>query len=225
MLLECPGVGNPVPKPVWSRPDGKIDHNRTRVHGYGLIIHDARSEDQGLYNCRLDNGINPVLLHEVHLTVLELPTIFEEPKDTLTNESDSLELECKANGSPEPEIYWMINGQNTKWDPLTKSEGSKLLIRSVEKRHAGIVQCFAKNEMGETSAANQLRVNPKQIPGEVGGYGAYPLGMVPHTSRTSNDHYSKPTKGRKKNKNRKFSTFLLFLDQEFFKLLHNFLDL
>ncbi len=203
VLLECPGVGNPVPKPVWSRPDGKIDHNRTRVHGYGLIIHDARAEDQGIYNCRLDNGINPVLLLEIHLTVLEFPIIFEEPKDTLTNEKDSLELECMAKGSPPPDIYWMINGQHTKWDPLTKTEGSKLLIRSVEKKHAGIVQCFAKNEMGEASAANQLRVNPKQISGEA-GYGAYPLGMVPHTHRSNIDQNSKPTKGRKKNRNRKY---------------------
>lgn len=203
--MECPGIGNPVPKAVWSRPDAQIDKNRTKVYGYGLIIHDARPEDQGTYNCRLDNGHTPVLIHTIKLTVIEIPIVYEGPQPTLTNETESLELECKAKGSPPPEIYWMINGQNTKWDPQTRVEGAKLIIQSVEKRHAGIVQCFAKNEFGETSSANLLQVNPKPIPGEAGNYGNYPLGVMPHSNKSYGDHYSKPTKGKKKKQNGEFN--------------------
>lgn len=98
----------------------------------------------------------------------------------------------------------MINGQNTRWDPKTKLEGSKLIIDSVEKRHAGIVQCFAKNDFGETSSANMLQVNPKQIPGEPGSFGSYPLGVMTPNSKSNGEHYSKPTKGKKKKQNGEF---------------------
>lgn len=153
--------------------------------------------------CQLDNGIFPVLIHKIKLVVLENPVILEGLKSTLTNESDSLELDCKSRGSPIPEINWMINGQDTKWDPSTRAEGSKLFISAVEKKHAGIVQCFAKNEAGAVSDSSLLQVNPKQIPGEIGVFGV-PLGTVPQTSKSNNDHHSKPTKGRRKNKRRKF---------------------
>lgn len=150
-ILECPGVGNPIPKAVWSRPDAAIYNNRTTVLSYGLQILDVIPEDRGMYVCRLDNGITPVLTHTIQLEVQEAPSITDGPQETLTNESESLELRCMARGYPLPTIYWMINGADTRWDKLIKSNGSALIIETVEKKHAGIVQCFAKNDAGEVS--------------------------------------------------------------------------
>lgn len=199
ILLECPGVGNPAPTAIWSRNDGVIDtyNNRSATLGHGLQIQDAKLDDNGTYFCRLDNGITPVLTHTVHLNVLQQPNIIEAPKETLTNESDSLELNCHATGTPIPNIYWMINGQNTKWDSSVRTEGSKLIIRSVEKKHAGIVQCFARNVVGEVNEGNLLRVNPKQIPGEVYGM---PLGTMPQKSKSRNNSNNKTQGGRRRNK-------------------------
>lgn len=198
IILECPGVGNPVPKAVWSRPDALVQSNRTVVLPYGLRINNVMQEDQGMYTCRLDNGISPALIHKVQLTVLQSPIIVDPPRETLTNESDSLELDCSAVGSPEPEIYWMINGNETRWDPLIRAHGKKLIIKSVEKRHAGVVQCFARNDAGEDSSSNLLQVSPKRIPGEPG---ATPLGTFPPTSRVINErpktHHGKKHKRRK----------------------------
>lgn len=109
----------------------------------------VRPDDEGTYICRLDNGENPVKVHTIRFNVLQMPHIDEAPKTSLTNESDRLELNCRASGSPDPEIYWMINGEDTRFDPLTESNGGKLIIRSVEKKHAGIIQCFARNDFGE----------------------------------------------------------------------------
>lgn len=78
-----------------------------------------------------------------------MPSILKGPRTSLTNESDSLELECHVANAKQ--IYWMINGINTQFDPLIRHEGYKIFITSVEKKHAGIVQCFAKNELGEVS--------------------------------------------------------------------------
>jgi hypothetical protein len=72
----------------------------------------------------------------------------------------------------------MINGENTRFDSQITQEESKLIISSVEKRHAGIVQCFARNELGEVNEGALLQVNPKQIDGE--GKPIQPLGGMPH---------------------------------------------
>lgn len=149
-LLECPGVGNPVPKAIWSRPDAAI----TQLHrnlGYGLEIENVTKDDAGDYFCRLDNGVAPALDLKIDFQVLEPPVIVEGPKATLTNESDSLHLECLATGFPKPDIYWMVNGHNCRLDAAVEMSGSTIMIRSVEKRHAGIVQCFARNRVGEVN--------------------------------------------------------------------------
>lgn len=199
VLLECPGIANPIPKATWSRPDQNIDLNsgRLKTNGWGIEISEVRSDDEGTYICRLDNGDNPVKVHTIRLNVLQMPHIFDAPKTTLTNENDRLELRCGATGSPEPEIYWMINGENTKFDPLVTSQGTRLVIKSVEKRHAGIVQCFAKNEVGEVNEGAMLQVNPKQIDGEGK---PIPLG-IPQKSRSRNNN--RTPNERRKNKGRK----------------------
>ncbi|XP_055699871.1 interference hedgehog isoform X3 [Phlebotomus papatasi] len=201
-ILECPGIGNPVPKAVWSRPDMSIFNNRTLFVPYGLQITKVVPEDRGNYVCRLDNGISPALAHTIRLDVLEAPTIIEGPRATLTNESDMLHLDCHARGYPEPMITWMINGIDVQRDPLIHSNGSSLFIKSVQKKHAGIVQCFAKNAAGEVNEGNLLQVNPKQIPGEIE---VSPLGSVPESTKSSIDHPGKQKGGgRKKHKHRKF---------------------
>ncbi|XP_059223024.1 interference hedgehog-like isoform X2 [Stomoxys calcitrans] len=167
VVLECPGVGSPPPVAVWSSPNiiNMNNNNRTRLLPYGLQIVDVVPEDQAQYVCRLDNGIAPALVHGIKLNVLEKPSILRGPALTLTNESDTLELECSAAGNPYPDIYWLINDVDTTMDPEMQHDGRRLVIRHVQKRHAGIVQCFAKNEVGEVSDANLLKINPRQIHG------------------------------------------------------------
>lgn len=153
VVLECPGVGSPPPAAVWSSPNiaNINNNNRTRLLAYGLQISDVSVEDQGSYVCRLDNGIAPALVHIIKFTVLEKPTILRGPAFSLTNESDTLELECSATGNPYPDIFWLINGVDTSMDKEMLHDGRRLVIQHVQKRHAGIVQCFAKNEVGEVS--------------------------------------------------------------------------
>lgn len=191
-VLECPGVGWPVPKAVWSRPTGSISKNRTTDMGYGLQIRDVQHDDHGMYTCRLDNGIAPAHIHNVKLEVLEPPEIVEGPQHTLTNETGSQELRCIAKGYPPPVIYWTINGADTRNDSLIVTNGSSLMIKSVRKTHAGIVQCFARNDVGEVMSSNLLQV----IPAMVTGNATEPLGGFPYSAKNS----GKQPKGRKKHK-------------------------
>lgn len=54
-------------------------------------------------------------------------------------------------------------------DPLIDpySSDTDLFIEHVEKRHAGIVQCFACNSLGCAYGAGMLTVVPLQIPDQV----------------------------------------------------------
>ncbi|EDS33199.1 cell adhesion molecule [Culex quinquefasciatus] len=189
-LLECPGGANPVPQATWYR--------RTRTHSALAAASSGR--------VRLPGGQRHRTRSDAHvkLTVLEPPRIVVPPRPTLTNESERLELECRARGSPTPEIYWMINGDYTKWDQLIKANGSKLVINSVQKKHAGIVQCFARNELGEVSESDLLQVKPKQIPGGMG-----PPPLLPPLPKPHEGTGSKRPKGTKnrKHKHRKYSSF------------------
>lgn len=197
VVLLCPGVGNPVPKIIWSRDKGSISGERMQITSYGLQISKVELSDQGSYHCSVDNGIGPQLRHSVALRVLEPPQIIKGPINTLTNESHDLMMDCVATGNPQPTISWYINGENVAWDPKIRITGPNIYIESVQKTHAGMIQCFAKNEAGEVNEANLLQVNPKQIYS-----GGSPLGSVPDSMKLSFDHEGKD---KKKIKHRKFS--------------------
>lgn len=204
-ILECPGVGNPKPKISWSRPGMMITNNRTLLFGTVLQILNAKPEDQGEYICQLDSGIPPMKMLKIHLDVLEPPTIERGPTDTLTDEGERLELDCIANGFPKPTTYWLINGVDTRLDSTIRTDGSRLIIDSLQKKHAGIVQCFARNEEGEVCESKLLQVKPKPISGDM--INTQTLGTIPNLSKTNRDR-NKLSKGKKKHKHSKFCTFL-----------------
>ncbi|XP_030376936.1 interference hedgehog [Scaptodrosophila lebanonensis] len=169
VLLLCPSVGMPKPTSVWSSPNaGSALHtNRTRVLPYGLQIFNVEAQDAGIYICYIDNGVRPTLEFFIELTVQQLPRIVRAPSANLTNEGEQLHLECRATGDPEPQIYWLLNGENIALDSEARVQSNgKLILNSVQKRHAGYIQCFARNELGEHSAGTLLQVNPKQIQSE-----------------------------------------------------------
>lgn len=201
-ILECPGIAYPSPRASWSRSEASISNNRTSVLGNALQILNAKSEDRGEYICQLDNGIQPSKILKIRLEVLEAPRIEQGPTDTLTDEGERLELECMATGFPKPTTYWLINGVDTRKDPLIRTVGTSLIIDSLQKKHAGIVQCFAKNDEGEVCESKLLQVKPRPISG--GMIATQPLGTIPHLSKSSRERNSKLGKGKKKHKHSKF---------------------
>lgn len=205
-ILECPGIAYPAARSSWSRTETSISNNRTSVLGNALQILNTRSEDRGEYICQLDNGVGPSITLKIRLEVFEAPTIQQGPVDTLTDEGERLELDCMASGFPKPTTYWLINGVDTRQDSLIRTTGPRLIIDSLQKKHAGIIQCFAKNDEGEVCQSKLLQVKPKQISG--GMIGTQPLGTIPHLSKSNRERNSKLGKSRKKHKHSKF--FLYF---------------
>lgn len=199
VTLLCPGVGNPVPKTIWSRSNGTMPSDRTSVRGHGLEIVSVQVSDQGLYHCSVDNGMSPPLMHAIELEVLQPPIIIKGPISTLTNETDVLIMDCIAVGNPTPRITWIINGEDVRWDSKIRTYNTTIYIETVEKSHAGIIQCVATNEVGEVNDANWLQVEAKPI----GGTGNMPSVHEDdrHPTKVYVDHDSK---GKRKHKHRKF---------------------
>lgn len=200
-ILECPGIGYPLPKAIWSRPNASIASDRTSVLNYGLQIVNAQPEDSDLYICRLDNGFRPGLTLSIQLEVQMAPVIIQPPFVNITDEGRSLELECIANGSPKPKISWLVNSERMQNDGNVHIDDTKLFIRSIEKKHAGIVQCFAKNVIGEAFDTKLLQVKPKQISG---GSNPQPLGTIPINNKNIHDRGQKGGKSRKKHKHSEY---------------------
>ncbi|XP_016994118.2 interference hedgehog [Drosophila takahashii] len=170
LLLLCPGVGSPPPAAVWSSPD-VAKNKRWKFYGHALEISNIGLQDAGTYICFQDNGVRPALEHYIQVRVEQPPKIVRPPWADLTNEGARLQLECEATGVPKPHIYWLLNGHSSIDDTEAELSGNSLVLHSVLKRHAGYVQCFARNSLGEDSAGTLLQVNPKQIqePRESGG--------------------------------------------------------
>ncbi|XP_002067021.3 interference hedgehog [Drosophila willistoni] len=168
LLLVCPGVGSPPPIPVWSSPNvtAAVPNKRSKLLSYGLEINPVQVEDAGIYICYLDNGIRPPLELYINVRVEQAPVIVQAPwAGSLTNESDRLQLECQAKGEPKPTIYWLLNGKRSHEVNQSQllSNGRYLVLKKVLKEHAGYVQCFARNHLGEHSAGTLLQVNPKLV--------------------------------------------------------------
>lgn len=164
VTLECFGAGYPVPQVQWSKL-GKPLPSRSTSTAMGLTITNVQPSDQGEYDCAWNNGKYPLKLMII-LIVVEPPRVLKGPKGLTFAEGGELELSCSVSGQPEPTIEWLINGETLTVNNNVEIRGATLSISSVEKKHAGIVQCVASNEYGSHSGYNLLRVTPKQ---HVGG--------------------------------------------------------
>ena len=86
------------------------------------------------------------------IAILDPPVIRAPPQDDdsyvdrerVAGET-SVTYICNATGTPTPTITWYYNG-DTVMEPGVSVMGSVLSIPSLEARHSGIYQCFARNE-------------------------------------------------------------------------------
>ncbi|XP_069684363.1 interference hedgehog-like [Periplaneta americana] len=163
VTLECSAVGMPPPQVTWHRSSSTIPANRTALLPGGLHLSHVAKADEGEYICEMSNGVGQPIRHTSVLHVQESPVIETEPRNLVVKEGGNLQLDCKVRGSPTPEISWLLNGEPITNDSLVKSAGGRLNITEVEKRHAGIFQCFATNEWGSAYGSAMLQVSPKEV--------------------------------------------------------------
>ncbi|XP_021913765.1 interference hedgehog-like isoform X2 [Zootermopsis nevadensis] len=163
VTLECSAVGDPPPQVTWHKSGGTIPPNRTELLPGGLHLSHVRKGDEGVYICDMSNGVGQPVRHSAMLYVQEPPVIVKESRNQMVKEGGDMQLDCLVSGSPAPRISWLLNGEPVANDSHVGTTEGKLNITQVEKRHAGIYQCFATNELGSVYGSVMLQVLPKQV--------------------------------------------------------------
>lgn len=162
VFLECPVVGNPVPNVFWSKKNGALPIARSEMVYGGLKIKNVSSADDGVYICTFTNPKGTFTKH-ITLVYNEPPIIEKGLEDKKVTVEEYLDFECIVRGTPEPVVSWVLNGNSVLNDSSIEAIGNRLYFRPVEKRHAGLLQCFATNSLKTVYSSTILEVVPKQI--------------------------------------------------------------
>lgn len=67
ITLECVAHGEPVPKVSWRKKIGMLPKGRHSITAAGLRLVNISSSDEGVYVCEMNNGVAPVLIHNVEV--------------------------------------------------------------------------------------------------------------------------------------------------------------
>ncbi|XP_050694471.1 protein amalgam-like isoform X2 [Eriocheir sinensis] len=127
-------------------PDPRID-----IKGSRLTISHTRPRDAGTFLCHFD--LEPPVQLRHTLDVQFAPTVQAlVPPEQHVPKGNSVTLECKAHGNPEPIIRWshqegpLPSGYHT-------SQGPRLTLEKVDRRAEGTYLCTADNGIGEPASA------------------------------------------------------------------------
>ncbi|KAH9523490.1 putative aminophospholipid-translocase [Bulinus truncatus] len=123
-----------------------------------LVVSNVSESDAGVYTCRAVNSEDSVDA-DASLTVLVPPRFKVVPGSTQGETLSDVALECEAEGSPQPVISWMKNGETVRpGDYFHILPGGSLRILGLVMSDEGMYQCFAENELGEAQVAAHLDV-------------------------------------------------------------------
>ncbi|PRD27170.1 UNVERIFIED_CONTAM: Down syndrome cell adhesion molecule-like protein [Trichonephila clavipes] len=121
-----------------------------------LIIDPLTSENSGNYTCVVSSrGLTGSFTTK--LDVLVPPSWIVSPSDTDVSSGDSLMLNCKGSGKPEPTTTWFkTQGENSDFFLLSESNqvrinsNGSLHIESVVKEDEGMYKCNISNGIGKS---------------------------------------------------------------------------
>lgn len=105
MELSCKARGTPEPEISWTAPNGEITFDEI------LYIESVKVQDSGLYVCKAENTQGEAKF-EYQITVFKLPSqspLHPEDGDRVDiskSAGESVTLECKISGNPEPDFKW-----------------------------------------------------------------------------------------------------------------------
>lgn len=124
------------------------------------MIPNVSKDHAGRYTCtaiNLAGETEKVTL----LTVLSLPSIV--PGNSAFNliQGESITLPCEAEGDPEPEISWYLNGED--FTEGVVDENGALILNNVRDMHRGIFTCEAVNSLGRDEKTISVTVHTAPI--------------------------------------------------------------
>ncbi|XP_064082156.1 roundabout homolog 3-like [Macrobrachium nipponense] len=160
LTLACrPPKGTPPPEISWLMEGQEVTNSsRITVTAIGdLIISKTARQDAGKYVCRAQNDAGTRQSTPSTLTVMVPPWFERRPANMTSGAGTKVELVCRANGSPVPDITWRrLDGKI----PLGRAtvEDNKLILQNVATADSGTYVCEAENEAGTSTSIAILKV-------------------------------------------------------------------
>ncbi|XP_073667498.1 hemicentin-1 isoform X2 [Paramisgurnus dabryanus] len=168
VTFACDAIGIPPPSLTWLKNGRVIENSKSlemHILSGGSKLQIARSQlsDSGTYTCVASN-VEGKARKNYHLTIQVPPIISgsELPNEMSVLLNDSIQLVCRAEGTPTPEIRWLKDGKtlsrtaqsNIKISP----DGSTLTVTALHTSDSGKYTCVATNQAGEEDRIFNLNV-------------------------------------------------------------------
>ncbi|KAL4635075.1 hemicentin-1 [Arapaima gigas] len=164
--FACDATGIPPPSLTWLKNGQPIENAESlEMHilsgGSKLQIARTHMADSGTYTCVASN-VEGKAYKNYHLTIQVPPSIAgsELPSEVSALINDSIQLICHAQGTPEPTIQWLKDGQairNSETHRISP-DGTTLSITGALTSHTGKYTCVATNTAGEEDRIFNLNV-------------------------------------------------------------------
>ncbi|KAJ8307352.1 hypothetical protein KUTeg_015436 [Tegillarca granosa] len=140
--------GAPLPKSV-----KMLDFNRI------LIIPNAQKHDEGTYTCFVSRNSQQTDSRSVTIVLSAKPYFVIPLKTQHLDSGSTINWRCQASGTPAPRYTWFKNGEMLTPQPDLQINRNILTISNADaKRHSGMYQCRASNDLGEAYSTAEVRV-------------------------------------------------------------------
>ncbi|XP_063069359.1 immunoglobulin superfamily member 10 [Engraulis encrasicolus] len=170
--LPCDAVGEPKPFLTWTKVStGAIMSANSQLQRFEVlpngtfVIRDVQLQDRGQYLCTAQN------LYGVDKMTITLFVLAQQPKvinprhrDVTVYLGENTNLECRAQGLPEPHITWVLPDKSVLHTVSTTEQRVMLLpnrtlqVKQVNYPDRGIYKCIASNVAGADTLSVRLHI-------------------------------------------------------------------
>ncbi|XP_075058085.1 immunoglobulin superfamily member 10 [Mixophyes fleayi] len=190
LMLNCSATGEPNPKIIWRLPSkAVVDQwhrmgSRIQVFPNGtLIVQSVNEKDAGDYLCVARNKMgDDVILMKVSITMKPAKIVQKQHLSKQVPYGKDFKVDCKASGSPLPEISWSLPDGTVINNILQADDSGRrkrryvlfdngtLYLNKVGMSEEGDYTCYAENTLGRdemkvhisvVTAAPRIKLNPK----------------------------------------------------------------
>ncbi|XP_057580791.1 hemicentin-2 [Hippopotamus amphibius kiboko] len=156
VTLDCEAQGSPPPLVTWTKDSRPVlpvtDRHRLFPSG-SLHLAQAQVSDSGLYECTASNPAGSAARYYI-LGVQVPPQVQPGPRVLKVLVGEALDLNCVAEGNPEPWLTWSKDGVALRGGG---PEGS-VHFAAIQTSDAGMYRCEASSSAGVDTWELELRV-------------------------------------------------------------------
>jgi len=129
----------------------EIKDDKTGSATYSFKITNIEASDMGPYECQVIVSAADKVTKKLNLSIKHPPIISEEktPRTALVTEGQNLEVNCHANGFPQPTISWSREDNAIMPAGGYTQNGPTLRIKEVHRLDRGGYYCIADNGIGQ----------------------------------------------------------------------------